>query len=634
MFRLTHPLLFVLALLTSAAGGQAAIIISEIMYNPADTDKDLAATPPYDREWVEIYNTGTAPVDLSGWQFGAGNQWASAFPAGTTLGAGRPLVITGSAATFDANWGAGLPRIQVSNFPTLSNTSATVSIRNQSSVVQDSVSYQSSGAWPTSRGSHGGSISLLPHALTAAANNVGSNWHPSSGGLYGARWVNGGGHGSNNGSPGYVPTVSQAPFAPTPNAVWSMVVFPDTQNYSKDTRDKPIFSQMTTWVKDNKDLYNIQLVMQEGDIVNQNSRVEPTSGDQTANQQWANAREAMSVLDGVVPYIITLGNHDMGTTSAQNRNTQFNDYFKPAQNPLNYTPPSGENPTGGGILKGVYQSGRLDNAYFELNAPDGRNLLIFALEFLPRHGVVDWANQIASQPQYQNHTAVLLTHSYLNANGNRMTETTSSYGVAAGGDFNNADQLWNKLIKVNQNFEMVFSGHVGGDGVAYVRDVGDNDNAVHQMLLNTQFETSGGNGWFRMLEFLDDGKTVRVRTYSPFLDLYRSDPANDYYIQLSPLPPPVYSAADFNRDGYVDADDLLVWKENFGAVGTATPEMGDANGDGAIDGNDFLVWQREYAGAHSSTPTQGAVPEPSSLLLAGCGTMIVAWRRRRATIVC
>lgn len=629
MLRLMQPLLFVLTLLISASLAQSSIIVSEIMYNPAGTDKDAAATPPYDREWVEIYNTSATAVDLSGWQFGAGSQWTSAFPTGTTLAASRPLIITGNSATFDANWGAGLPRLQVGNFPALSDASATVSVRNQASVVQDSVSYLSSGVWPTSRGSQGNSIALLPAALDATANNLGSNWHPSSGGLYGARYVNGGGHGENNGSPGYVPTVSQTPFAPSPDAVWSMVVFPDTQNYSKDTRDKPIFSQMTNWVKDNKDAFNIQLVMQEGDIVNQNSRVEPTSGNQSGSQQWANAREAMSVLDGVVPYVITLGNHDMGTTSAQTRDTQFNDYFKATQNPLNYTPPSGDNPTGGGILKGLYQSGRLENAYFELNAPDGRNLLIFALEFWPRQAVVDWANQIAAKPEFANHTAVLLTHSYMSSNGQRADADPETYGV--GGDSHDGEQLWQELVKPNDNFEMTFSGHVGGDGVAYLRSVGDNGNAVHQTLLNTQFETNGGNGWFRMLEFLDDGKTVRSRTYSPFLDLYRTDPANDYFFQLSPLP--TYAAADFNRDGFVDAVDLNAWKTNFGAVGSATTQMGDADGDLDIDGADFLVWQRQFGSAASSSANQAAVPEPSALMLA-CGASLMIVCRRRAALLC
>jgi hypothetical protein len=285
-------------------------------------------------------------------------------------------------------------------------------------------------------------------------------------------------------------------------------------------------------------------------------------------------------------------------------------------------------PAKGGILKGYKEPGKLENAYFELNAPDGRKLLIFALEFWPRQSTVAWANQIASLSMYQDHTAVLLTHSYMNSNGQRANANPDNYGV--GGDSNDGEQLWQELVKLHGNFEMTFSGHVGGDGVAYLRSIGNEGNAVHQMLLNTQFETSGGNGWFRMLEFLDDGTTVRVRTYSPFLDLYRTDAANDYYIQLSPLP--TFAAADFNRDGFVDGDDLTVWRSNFGVVGTATTQTGDADGDLDVDGADYLMWQQQFTGSAAAGPNQAAVPEPSALLLAVGGSLMTLCRRRASRL--
>lgn len=79
----------------------AAILISEIMYNPQGTDLDTSVTPNISREWVEIFNSGAASVDLIGWRFGDSqdNQWASPFPTGTTLGAGKALVVTGDAAS-------------------------------------------------------------------------------------------------------------------------------------------------------------------------------------------------------------------------------------------------------------------------------------------------------------------------------------------------------------------------------------------------------------------------------------------------------------------------------------------------------------------------------------------------------
>ena len=598
-----------------------AVIISEIMYDPQGTDRDDNATPAYNREWLEIFNTGASSIDISGWQIGDAqdNDWASPFPTGTVLGAGKALAVTGDLLSFDLNWGRGVNRIGVANFPVLANTPSSTNempaVRNAGGVIQDAVNFDDANGWPTANGSDGNSIFLLPSALSASANDLGVNWKPSSAGALGAKFVNAGGQGENHGSPGYVDIATQAPFAPSPNAAWSMVVMPDTQNYSKDTRDLPIFSQITNWIKYNRDDYGIQVVLQEGDVVNQNSQSTPTTGNQSANQQWANAKAAMSVLNGQVPYIMSAGNHDLGTTSAQNRNTQFNTYFKAQDNPL-------VDPAQGGILKGYQVPGELQNAYYEVHAPDGRNLLIFSLEFWPRQATVIWANQIAALPQYADHTAVLLTHSYLNPDSTLADGTPDGYPV--GVDGNDGKELWNELVKLQPNFEMTLNGHVGGDGVGYLRSGGSQGTIVHQMVFNTQFETNGGNGWIRVLEFLDDGTTVHVRTYSPFLDLYRTDAANDFFISLSPLPE--FAATDFNRDGAVNGADLAIWKQHFGLVGTASYQTGDANGDHNVDGADFLLWQRQWASAASAT--QGAVPEPSSLLLAA-SCALFPWSRRR-----
>ena len=610
------------ALAATLPPAYAAIIISEIMYNPQGTDYHPAAATPYNREWVELYNTGASSVDLSGWQFGdiQDNNWASPFPAGTTLGAGKAIVVTGDSTSFSANWGGGVSRIQVNSFPALANTAGTnegTAIRNNLGVLQDVVRFQETG-WPTANGSDGNSIYLLPGALDARANDLRLNWKPSSAGVYGAKWTSAGGQGENHGSPGFVATVAQAPFAPSPDAAWSMIVMPDTQNYAKETRDLPIFSQLTNWIKENKEEYKIQVVLQEGDIVNQNSQVTPTSGDQTADQQWANAKAAMSILNGELPYIMAAGNHDLGTTSAQNRNTQFNTYFKASDNPL-------VDPAQGGILAGYQVPGELQNAYFELHAPDGRDLLIFSLEFWPRQATIAWANEIAALPKYADYTAVLLTHSYLNPNNTRANDTPDGYPV--GTDGNDGEEMWNELIKLNPNFEMTLNGHVGGDGVGYLKSTGNQGNVVHQMVFNSQFETNGGNGWIRILEFKDDGKSVRVRTYSPFLDLYRTDAANDFTIALSPLPE---LTADFNVDGFINARDLALWRQNFGKATGASLSEGDATGDGSVDGADFLVWQRQLGSAASAAANQTAVPEPSALLLAVGGSLMTLCDRRAA----
>lgn len=607
----------------------AAVIISEVMYNPAGDDFSTTPGSQFNREWIELYNSGSTTIDVSGWQLGEAfsGVFTSGFPAGTTIAAGKALVVTGDAAAFDSQWGTGISRIQVNSFPTLPNTHSRASpinatLRNAAGVVQDSIFVNGAqGGWFKADGSMGQSIFALPSGLNGTSNDAGANWRPSSWGAYGARYRSQGG--GNSASPGTVVTQMQDPFAPSPDAAWSMVVIPDTQNYVKNTADYHVLNGMIDWIVDNREEYGIQLVLQEGDIVNQNDRVTPTSGNQSSAEQWVNARNAFSKLNGVLPYVMAAGNHDMGPTSAQTRQTFFNNYFKASDNPL-------VDPAQGGILSGYQVPGELQNAYFEFTAPDGRELLVFSLEFWPNQATVDWANSVAARPEFADRTAVLLTHSYMNSNEQRTNASPSNYEIGNGphGDeTHDGEQLWQELVRHHGNFEMTFSGHVGGDGIGYLRSVGVEGNPVHQMLINTQFEASGGNGWFRVLEFLNDGVSVRVRTYSPYLDMYRTDAANDYVITLSALPAPPLTA-DFNLDGIVDQGDLLVWKRNFGRSTNVLAQHGDANGDGAVDGGDFLLWQRQFGSAAPASANQGAVPEPSTFVLAA-GMMVAAACRRR-----
>src|SRR5262245_6868221 len=111
---------------------RAEVVISEIMYDPQNADAN--------REWVELFNTGTSAVNIGGWQFGVPslNDWGNAVPVNTMLNAGQALVLTPSAATLDGDWGSGINRLQIGNFPSLTNdpngnaNAATVAIRNGS----------------------------------------------------------------------------------------------------------------------------------------------------------------------------------------------------------------------------------------------------------------------------------------------------------------------------------------------------------------------------------------------------------------------------------------------------------------------------------------------------------------------
>ncbi|MEM6609424.1 MAG: ExeM/NucH family extracellular endonuclease [Pseudomonadota bacterium] len=189
------------------------ILISEIMYNPASSEDDW--------EWVEIYNSGTGAIDLSGWVFDDINSTAqsSANIASGSVSAGGSAILYNAddltAADFEAAWGSGINLIAVTGWSAaaLNNGGDTVSLwesfaaysgdntSHSNTVV--TVAYDDAGDWP----SDDGNASIYLTDLSADLND-GTNWALSTDG--GATPVNagqtssaaGGNSGADVGSPG------------------------------------------------------------------------------------------------------------------------------------------------------------------------------------------------------------------------------------------------------------------------------------------------------------------------------------------------------------------------------------------------------------------------------------------------
>ncbi len=346
---------------------------------------------------------------------------------------------------------------------------------------------------------------------------------------------------------------------------FTIAILPDTQVYAESF--PAIFTSQTQWIADNAVLENIVFVLHEGDIT-----------DDNVAGQWTNANTSLSVLDGMVPYALALGNHDLGTNgSADTRDsTLFNTYFPVSR--------FSSLPTFGG----VYEAGKLDNS-FHLFTAGGADWLVLALEFGPRDGVLAWANEVCSY--FRSRRVIVVTHAYMYSDdtlhGSLPTHKWNphAYGVAGGpGGVNDGVEMWDKFVRLHENVRFVFNGHVLNDGVGTLVGTGAGGNKVYQMLANYQTLPNGGNGYLRLVTFTPDTGQVSVRTYSPSLGQYDTTAANEFEftgVDLGPLSP---------------SGNMAPWVEVAGLAALSLPAdlaiTGTLIDDGLPSGSVTVLWSK------------------------------------------
>ena len=108
--------LMLVVLPTSPASAQVDgdIVISELFYNPDGQDEG--------HEFIELHNTTSSAIDVSGWRFLTGVSYT--FAPGTTIAAGSYLVLAQDVQDFETVFGfapsgsfAGPCRTVVKKFP-------------------------------------------------------------------------------------------------------------------------------------------------------------------------------------------------------------------------------------------------------------------------------------------------------------------------------------------------------------------------------------------------------------------------------------------------------------------------------------------------------------------------------------
>ncbi|NNJ85792.1 MAG: hypothetical protein HKP20_01365 [Akkermansiaceae bacterium] len=163
------------------------------------------------------------------------------------------------------------------------------------------------------------------------------------------------------------------------------------------------------------------------------------------------------------------------------------------------------------------------------------------------------------------------------------SQSWNPHSYSTPGGVNDGQELWDKFVK-DYNFAMTFNGHVLGDGTGYLLENNLAGDPVHQMLINYQMRSLGGEGYMRLLEFQPDGQTVKVSSYSAVYD--RNLTASDHQFNFT-LP---LGAADADNDGVLDYhdadydtdDDGVNNYDEFVIHGTHS-DKADSDGDGIGD---------------------------------------------------
>ena len=271
-------------------------------------------------------------------------------------------------------------------------------------------------------------------------------------------------------------TASVSKYKLKSDGVYTLALMSDTQHYAD--RNPQVFFDMTKFLADNKEKYTIEYVIHAGDLVQH----------ATDDAEWKVAREAMSALDGIIPYGVLAGNHDQA--NGTERFTAYASYFGDSSyKPFDYFGESYHD------CRAMYQLIKIGSTEF---------VVVFIGDD-PDIGCIDFANAVFEK--YRDRVGILCTHNYLEED-----LTRNDMG----------EYMCEKIVAENENVYMVLCGHESAAGIltSDFDDDGDGktDRTVCQIIANYQDANCDGSMMFLQID--ENAGTLTGISYSPVLDTY------------------------------------------------------------------------------------------------------------------
>lgn len=291
---------------------------------------------------------------------------------------------------------------------------------------------------------------------------------------------------------------------------FSIVVMPDTQNYTQFPGNFPQYQEQTKWVADNLKKENIVALIHNGDV---------TQHGLTEDIEWQRADTAMKTIekpfmgfpDGL-PWGVSVGNHDNGAyggADTEPKNTKlFNKYFGVAR-------------FEGRKYYGGHYGQDNDNSWFTARAGN-LEIVVVNYEFRGAAGqqpaVSDWGTKI-----FDDHPDALgigNTHFMINDDGNFSQQGKAIY----------------ESIKGSTNVQLLTGGHISDRARRKDEAKG---RTVHSILCDFQAydepapnKCAGGCGYFRIWQFSPMKDQMHVWTYSPSQNKTLGTPKDDFTISV------------------------------------------------------------------------------------------------------
>lgn len=292
---------------------------------------------------------------------------------------------------------------------------------------------------------------------------------------------------------------------PLPAGAFTVVVIPDSQGYlGLGTKIQPQSTAPVTnpWLANHvkficrhRDDQNIVFVSHVGDIVEKNRP-----------EEWVVARQHLDQLRGVVPFSLTVGNHDMTSQG----DAQLFQHTFPAASFAEYA-----------WYLGSYAHDRADQNVSANNVNSAQLFSAAGLEFIhlslecnAPDDVLAWANQLLAR--HAGRRAIITTHMDLGV----IEKPKTKEGFYAdpqgrmrwikihGQRGNSGQQLWDKLFRKQTNLAFILCGDQSRVTALRRADQGDHGNTVHALL--SDYMSQGG---IRLMRFIPAENRIDVITW-------------------------------------------------------------------------------------------------------------------------